>query len=229
MSNTVRTSGEALPGKTEGLLSLQSDLILAAEDIGPPEVIDALKTLSIGVVFIPEDNSLDGIRRKIAIIAAALNRKEEGEALARSVSEKFEAAEQLAGRIPDEPRKKVVFLHGLARLITAGDDTAAGAIIAYAGGKNPFNGIKGYKPASEEVILEMAPDTILMLADGRSGSTPDEVFSVLALRETPAARNKALIVLEGPYMLGFGPRTADVIRDLTEALYPDIFGNGGGR
>lgn len=209
---------------SEGLLSLQPDLILAAEDIGPPEVMDVLKTLSISVVFLPEDNSLSGIQRKITIMAAALDRKEEGEALVRSVGEEFRAAERLVERIPENARKKVAFFHGLTRLIAAGDDTAADTIIAYAGGKNPFNGIKGYKPASEEIILEMAPDTILMLADGKGGPTLDEVFSAPALRETPAAKNRSLIVLDGPYMLGFGPRTAEAIRKLAETLYPGILG-----
>jgi iron complex transport system substrate-binding protein len=27
-------------------------------------------------------------------------------------------------------------------------------------------------------------------------------------------------VLDGAYMIGFGPRTADAIRDLAKALYP---------
>lgn len=205
----------------EGLLSLQPDLILASEDIGPPEVVDVLKALSIDVVFVPEDNSLAGIGRKISLIAAVLGSETEGQALFSSIEADFRAAAQLAERIPEHARKKVVFFHGLARLTAAGSDTAADAIISYAGGINPFRGIKGYKAASEEVLLGMEPDTILMLSNGKGGPTPDEVFSVPALRATPAAQNRSLIVLDGPYMLGFGPRTADAIRKLARALYPE--------
>ena len=206
----------------EGLLSLNPDLILAAQDIGPPEVVEALKSLPISVVFIPEDNSLPGIRRKIALLASALDRGPAGEALSDTVSADFEAAAELAQRIPENARKKVVFFHGLTRLTAAGRDTAADAIIAYAGAKNPFSGIKGYKAASEEIILDMAPDTILMLSNGHGGPTPDEVFSVPVLQLTPAGKNRSLIILDGPYMLGFGPRTASAIRNLATALYPDI-------
>jgi len=205
----------------EGLLSLQPDLILASEDIGPPEVVDVLKALSIDVIFVPEDNSLTGIGRKISLIAAVLGREAEGRTLFSSIEVEFKAAAQLADRIPEHARKKVVFFHGLTRLTAAGSDTAADAIIGYAGGINPFRGVRGYKAASEEVLLGMEPDTILMLSNGKGGPTPDEVFSVPALRATPAAQNRSLIVLDGPYMLGFGPRTADAIRKLAKALYPE--------
>lgn len=210
----------------EGLLALRPDLILASEDIGPPETVDILKALSVEVVFIPEDNSLPGILRKVALIATVLGREEEGRALARSVSADFDAALRLVAQVPDHARRKVIFLHGLVRLTAAGSGTAADAIIAYAGGRNPFGAFKGYKAASEEALLEAAPDTILMLGDGKGGPTPDEVFSVPAMANTPAAREKSLIVLDGPYMLGFGPRTADAIRRLAAALYPGILGAG---
>jgi len=205
----------------EGILALRPDLIVAAEDIGPPEVVDILKTLSIPVVFVPEDNSLEGINRKIELIAATFERPTEGEALAKSVSADFEAAAKLAEAVPQGARRKVLFFHGLLRLTAAGNDTAADSIIGYAGGLNPFDGVRGYKAVSEEVLLDMAPDTILMMSDGKGGPTPEEVFAVPALATTPAAKNRSLIVLEGPYMLGFGPRTAGAIRDLALALYPE--------
>jgi iron complex transport system substrate-binding protein len=208
----------------EGLLALRPDLIIAAQDIGPPEVVDILKGLSIAVVFVPEDNSLEGIGRKIGLVAATLDR--DGEELARSVKADFEAAARMAERVPEAARKKVLFLHGLARLTAAGDGTAADAIIGYAGATNPFDGVNGYKAASEEALLTMAPDTILMLGDGNGGPTPEEVFAVPALRNTPAAANKSLLVLDGPYMLGFGPRTAGAIRDLTMAIYPEFLAAG---
>jgi iron complex transport system substrate-binding protein len=62
------------------------------------------------------------------------------------------------------------------------------------------------------------------MGDGKGGPTPREVFGNRALAATPAAANGALIVLDGAYMIGFGPRTADAIRDLANALYPDIAG-----
>ena len=46
----------------EGLAALDPDLIVAAEDIGPPEAVDVLSSLAVPLVFVPEDNSAQGIR-----------------------------------------------------------------------------------------------------------------------------------------------------------------------
>lgn len=206
----------------EGLAALDPDLIIAADDIGPAEAVDVLSSLTIPIVYVPEDNSRDGIRRKVELIAATLDLDKAGTNLSRQVMETFDVAARLTADIPTERRKKVVFFHGLVRLTAAGSGTAADAIIRYAGGINPMAEVVGYKPASEEKLIELAPDVILMMGDGKGGPTASEVFAVPALAATPAARTKALLVLDGAYMIGFGPRTADAIRDLARALYPDI-------
>lgn len=206
----------------EGVLALGPDLIIASEDIGPPPVVDVLKTTAVPLLLVPEDNSLAGIEKKIALIAAALKREEQGRDLARTVRADFIQAATLTAAIPPERRKKVVFFHGITRLSAAGAGTAADAVIHYAGGVNPLGGMKGYKAASEEFLLKAAPEVVLLMSDGKGGPTPDLVFANPALEQTPAARDRALIVLDGPYMIGFGPRTAAAVRDLAKALYPEL-------
>ena len=205
----------------EGLAALEPDLIVAAKDIGPPEAVDVLSALAVPIVFVPEDNSAQGIQRKIDLIAAVLDLEEKGQEVSRAVLDGFEAAARLTALIPAERRKKVVFFHGLVRLSAAGTGTAADALIRYAGGVNPMAVVDGYKAASEEKLIELAPDVILMMSDGKGGPTADEVFSIPALAATPAGKNRALVVLDGAYMIGFGPRTADAVSDLARALYPD--------
>jgi len=204
----------------EGLVSLQPDLIVAAEDIGPPEAVDIIRNLPTPVFFVPEDNSAAGVVRKIDLIAAALGRPESAKAVTARVTADFADAADHTARVSPATRRKVVFLHGLARLSAAGGGTPAGTIIELAGGINPLSAVNGYKQLSEEALLTMAPDVIMMLADGKGGPTVDEVFSTPALKNIPAAKTRSLIVLEGPYMLGFGLRTAEAVRLLSRSLYP---------
>jgi len=205
----------------EGLAALDPDLILAADDIGPPEAVDVLLSLGMPIVFIPQDNTADGIQRKIALVSATLGLEEQGRRLSASVLQDFDRAAAIGAAVPESRRKKVVFFHGLVKLTAAGAGTAADAIIRQAGGINPMAVVQGYKAASEEKLVEMAPDVVLMMGDGKGGPTADEVFANRALAATPAGRNRALVVLDGAYMIGFGPRTAAAIRDLAQALYPD--------
>ncbi|MFD1198625.1 hemin ABC transporter substrate-binding protein [Brucella gallinifaecis] len=203
----------------EGILTLKSDLIIASEDIGPPETMDVLNQSTIEVLYVPVDNSRNGLIRKIAIISKRLGLEKQGELLTQQVIDDFDAATAYATKISAGRQKKVVFFHGLIRLSGAGRDTAADAIIRYAGAKNPLSVYTGYKPVSDEWLIKAAPDVIMMLSDGNGGPTADDVFSHKSLQQTPAAKNQSLLVLEGPYMLGFGPRTAEAIRKLARSLY----------
>lgn len=203
----------------EGILALNTDLIIASEDIGPPETTDLLNQSAVEVFYVPVDNSREGLIKKIGLIAKRLGVEKQGEVLTKNVIDDFDAATAYATKVSAGKQKKVVFFHGLARLSGAGNDTAADAFIRYAGGINPLSIYSGYKPVSEEWLVKAEPDVVLMLSDGAGGPTLKDVFSHKALQETPAARSQSLVVLEGPYMLGFGPRTAETIKKLATALY----------
>ncbi len=203
----------------EGVLALHPDLIIASEDIGPPEVVDVLNQSGVPVLYIPAVNSREGLVAKISLIAERLQLEPQGEVLTKSVIADFDAAMAHVRKVSEGRGKKVVFFHGLAKLSGAGSDTAADAFIRHAGGVNPLAVYKGYKAVSAEWLLEAEPEVVLMLSDGAGGPKAEDVFSDKALQNTPAARNKALIVLDGPYMLGFGPRTAEAVRILADALY----------
>jgi iron complex transport system substrate-binding protein len=61
-----------------------------------------------------------------------------------------------------------------------------------------------------------------MKRPGAEPIAPESLFANPALAPTPAAASKSLVVMDGLYLLGFGPRTADAARDLAHALYPDL-------
>jgi len=43
---------------------------------------------------------------------------------------------------------------------------------------------------------------------------------VPALQATPAAATKAMLAMDGLYLVGFGPRTPAAAREVAAALYP---------
>ena len=71
-------------------------------------------------------------------------------------------------------------------------------------------------------IRRMAPEAIVMMAQEGHAATADEVFRHPALAATPAAAAKWLVVMDGLYLLGFGPRTADAARELARQLHPGL-------
>ena len=60
---------------------------------------------------------------------------------------------------------------------------------------------------------------------GAPAVSAEELFAHPARAATPAAEDSALITMDGAYLLGFGPRTAAAIRDLSAALYGPAVAN----
>ena len=56
----------------EGVLSLSPSLILGEDDTGPPAVMEQLSRVGIQIEIIPEENTADGIIKKVKCVAEIL-------------------------------------------------------------------------------------------------------------------------------------------------------------
>lgn len=206
----------------EGVLSVAPTLILAIEGAGPPETIAVLAQSGINFVSIPEAQSAAGILAKITAIGAALDVPERAEALVAQTREALGAAAARTRQVPQAQHKRVLFILSLqgGRILAAGQDTQANAIIEMAGGINAVTGFDGYKQMTDEAVAEAAPDVILMMdRTGDHAILDEQLFALPAIRTTPASASESIIRMNGLYLLGFGPRTAAAVVDLNTALY----------
>lgn len=204
----------------EGVLSLAPSLIIVIEGAGPPEVMEVLKRASVPLVIVPEADDPEGIMRKIRLIAETIGVN--GEALAKAVAADFATLAEIRARITVHRKAMFVLALGGGTPIVAGKDTTADAIFRLAGADNALTGMVGFKPVVAEATLAAEPDALVVMADRDHAMSPDSLFALPAFAGTPAARARRLIGLSGPYLLGFGPRTAHAARDLAAALYPEL-------
>jgi iron complex transport system substrate-binding protein len=159
---------------------------------------------------------------KIRFVGEALGHKAEAEAMAETYSNDLKAIEAAVAGLTKRPAVLFLIAVGPSGLRGAGDGTAAGEMIARAGGVNSFAGVNGYKPVSPEASLAANPDYLLMMQQ-----TVEEIGGINAVTMLPAlakldaAKAKRIVALDGNYMLNFGPRTAHAIRDLAAAIHPD--------
>lgn len=203
----------------EGVLSVNPDAILMLAGSGPPEAVDVLKKASVPLVFVPDEFSREGIVAKVKAVGKALGVEEKADKLAASVDADIAAAEKAAAAMP--VKKKVLFVLSLqgGKILAAGTGTGANGIIEMAGGENVMAGFKGYKQVTDEAIITAQPDVVLMMDRGSDHSTiQQQVLEHPALVETPAGKAKRLVHMDGTYLIGFGPRTAGAVRDLSAAL-----------
>ncbi|MGI3210585.1 heme/hemin ABC transporter substrate-binding protein [Roseovarius tibetensis] len=206
----------------EGVLSVAPGMILATDGAGPPETIDVLENADIPFVTVPQARTGDGILRKIEIVGAALEVPEKAQALIDETRTALAAARDATDRIAPDEAKRVLFILSLegGRILAGGRDTQAQGIIEMSGGVNAVTGFEGYKQMTDEAVTRAAPDVILMMDRGGDHAIADaQLFDLPAIRTTPAGRNEHVVRMQGLYLLGFGPRTAQAARDLHRALY----------
>nr|WP_254019285.1 hemin ABC transporter substrate-binding protein [Mesorhizobium escarrei] len=202
----------------EGVLSVNPSGILALHGSGPKEAVDVLKT-SVPFIEVPERYDREGILEKIRIVGKALGTDVKADALAAEIDARLKAGEKQTSAIKE--RKRVLFVLSMqgGKILASGGDTAADGIVKLSGGVNAIDGYSGYKQLSDEAVITARPDVILMMNNAGPGVSDDELFAHPSIRSTPAGAARKVVRMDGGYLLGFGPRTADVIRDLAASLY----------
>ncbi|MEM8790174.1 MAG: ABC transporter substrate-binding protein [Pseudomonadota bacterium] len=206
----------------EGILSLSPDLVLAADDAGPKIAFDQLQAANVTIARAPETPEPADIAKKIAFVGEAIGKKAAADDLATAFLADLASVKEKVARLPDRP--KVLFIlsvQGTAPLV-GGRDTAAHVMIEAAGGENAASAFDGFKPMNKEAILAAQPDVILMMQQHaqRIGGI-EKVMARPEISLTPAGQKNRHVTMDGLFLLGFGPRTADAIAELAAALQPE--------
>ena len=203
----------------EGVLSLSPSLILGEDDTGPPTVMEQLSRVGIQIEIIPEENSTDGIIRKVKCVAEILgvdeNTKDKTLAILNADAKEL----KLLTEMNKKESPKVMFILSMesGSPTVGGRDTSADGLIKMTGAVNVMDSFEGWKPVSTEAIIQAKPDFILISERGlnsfgsieKLGQHPSLVF-------TPAAKNNNIIAMDGMAMLGFGPRTISSAKDIAQ-------------
>lgn len=226
-TSSYPAEAEALPDvgyvralSPEGVLSVGPDLIIAEDGAGPPETIAVLESGGIPFITVPDDHTAAGISAKILAVGRAIDQEKDAIALAANLRDRL-------GKVPAAPAqgaepRRVMFILSTqgGRIMASGTGTAAASMIEMAGGENAVTAFAGYKPITDEAVIAAAPDAILMMErEGDHDSSVEELLAMPSISTTPAAARRAVIRMDGLYLLGFGPRTAEAVADLNAALY----------
>ncbi|WP_083638625.1 heme/hemin ABC transporter substrate-binding protein [Rhizobium oryziradicis] len=203
----------------EGVLSLNPDLILMLDGAGPPEALETIKAAGVPIATIPDGYDAASISKKVEAVGAALGVEPKAHVLANRLNGALQAA--IAKSADQKPKVRVLFILSLqnGRVMAAGNHNHADGILKLAGAENVMADINGYKQVSDEAIIKAAPDVVVMMTGTGGHATDDQtVLSNPAIAATPAGKARRLVRMDGMYLLGFGPRTADAVTALNAAL-----------
>jgi iron complex transport system substrate-binding protein len=207
----------------EPILALNPDLVMVSSDAGPLQVLDQLREAGTKVVVIEDLPSVEGIYGKIREVSQLVDRDQQGQLLIETIRADFIDAMDLISQVENHPRVLFLLSVGTGAPMAAGEATSANTVIKLAGGQNVMSQMNGYKPVSPESIVVGAPDFVLIpqRAFDLFGSK-EAVFELPELIATPAAQSQNLLVFDGLYLMGFGPRSVKAVLDLAKALHPNL-------
>lgn len=236
-TSTYPDTATRLPGvgylrtlSAEPILAMQPDLILASEDAGPPIALEQIRGAGIPLAVIPDTPGVQGLLDKIGRVGQAIGRAAEAAELQARIESEFSRVRDMLAGIEDRPSLVFFLSAGQGAPMAAGRGTAADKIIELAGGRNAIDGYANYKSLSPEEIVARNPDYLLVDEGSLQRMGGLEAFLARPeIRSTDAAQNGRVVAMDALFLLGFGPRAPQAVRELATAIHPDINGGTGTR
>ena len=115
------------------------------------------------------------------------------------------------------PVVAALYIRGTGTQLVLGRNSATHWLINAAGGKNVADilDIDQYKTITAESLLRAEPDILLVPSAGlESVGGVDGLLEVGGISQTPAGINRAVLAYDDQLLLGNGPRTGDLLKQL---------------
>jgi len=170
-------------------------------------------------LFVAESKSFESLLLTIVELGKLTGRKDEAVALAGSM-------ETEAKRIVEAVRAKST--GGVTTLIeiwanpyyAAGKNTLPGDIVRLAGGRVVPDGKREYQLLSEEAIINIDPEALILGHAPLSGDIAEDHRNVSSIR---AIRYNKVFVPDPDEFLRPGPRVIDALGDIARFFHPEAF------
>ena len=206
---------------SEGILSLNPDIILTTTDIGPQKVVDQLKKSGVDLYIYDSAYNLDGIIALVENISNDLDLKSKGAEIIQNIGKNNRKVEKIKKKITQNS-KMVFFMNpSIGSFTAAGEDTKANYLIQYLGGENIFsNQFKKYSKVTKENIINLNPDIIL--AGSTRNNNEEEILSLFYEKDEfnsiNAVENKNVIFINMGKYLTYGSKFSQNVYELLNQI-----------
>ena len=206
--------GDLIKPSIETIVSLHPDLVIGMQPKGPMEVTDQLERAGIPI-FLVSPHGIAGILHSVESIGMALNRTPEADVLVHSLEERVDAVKS---RTQGLPAPRVFMPVWYDPITTIGRNAFITEIIAAAGGRSVTDDLPTEWPQiSMEVVLERAPDALLLVRGGKT--------TLQVLEGRPGWSSMAAIKKQRAYYVDdrinlASPVAIDALEDLAKQFHP---------
>lgn len=201
----------------EGILSLNPELIIGSEHMGPPETVAAIAKSQIKLLQLPAATNAETLKQNIEKISIAVNKQQLAEPLLTRIDQQMSSIgqQQLAAGT------NVVFLLQMdgRSLRMAGDKTTGNDIIRLLGGNN-LSQLPGYQSISAEALISLKPQVIIIASRDMSRSPVEALLKDNPLLlHTPAGQQQKIIAVDGRNLVaGISLTAIDSLAEVASVL-----------
>lgn len=216
----TRVGGLIDPG-IERILALKPDLIVV---YGTQTDLRAQMDRAHVPTFPYQHSGLADVTMTIRQIGRRVGSERAAAALADRIDADIADTRQ---RVAGRPRPRTLLAFGrdaetLRGIYASGGTGFLHDMLEAAGGANLFADLKRESvQATSELILARAPDVILEVGVDTASTKGRNLAAWDALGSVPAVRARRIYLLRGDDMMNPGPRVAQAVRRMAEALHPD--------
>lgn len=208
----------------EGIISVNPDVVIHSNDIGPETVLPQLKKAGLNIKVFGGANTYDSAKLLVKQLGEFFGVQARADSIVKKMDTDMEAVYAAEKTLTDTPTVMVIH-YGQANnnfFIMSGRKNGGPAdrMIKLAGGKSVAYDAKGARQLSAEAIALANPDVIIATDFGFDKMGGAENFKSLpGVGLTNAAKNNRIYRFEEHDMVYFGPRTAENILKLMKLIH----------
>jgi iron complex transport system substrate-binding protein len=221
----LKTVGYHRALSPEGIISMNPDLVVHSNDIGPENVLPQITNAGLKIKVFGGANTIDSAKLLLKELGIFFGAEKKADSIAAKMDADIaKAAQSLKDRhITDTP--SVMIIHfGRANnvyFVMSGRNGVGDKMIRLAGGKTAKYDAKGARQISAEAVATANPDVIIATDFGydQMGSMDKFITGVPGVSLTNAAKNKRIVRFEEHDLVYFGPRTGENILTLMNLIH----------
>lgn len=209
----------------EGILSLQPQILVGTEEMGPPPVLAQIRSAGVQVDMFSAQPDLPTLKDNLQHLGKLLGSEAKANALFAGYEQALEQQKSWVANAQATQKAPGVLLllgHAGGKPLIAGKDTAADWLLQQAGGRNLATHM-GYKPFSVESLAGLSPDVLVFSDRALSGDAARAALFKQnpILASTPAAKSGRVFELDPTLLVGgLGPRLPESLVKLSAGFYP---------
>ena len=221
----LKTVGYHKALAAEPIISMNPDLVIHSNDIGPENVLPQITKAGLNIKAFGGANTIDSAKFLLKELGAFFGVEKKADSVIASMEAGITRAADSLKALGVKDSLKVMIIHfGLRNnnyFVMSGRNGVGDKMIRMAGcTPATYNG-KGAREMSPEAVAMANPDIIIATDFGfdRMGSMDKFIASVPGLALTNAGKNKRIVRFEEHDIVYFGPRSGDNIIKLINLLH----------